>query len=322
MAPAPPPPHAAATDAPPPPVTVLMALYQGAGFLGAQLDSIAAQNQPWRLIVADDGSTDAGPAIVEDFAAAHPGRVTLTRGPGAGAAANFRALLGVVGPDVPYAALSDQDDVWRPEKLSRAVAALQALPHPAVPALYCSRVTICDRDLRPIGLSRLPQRSPSFRHALVQNLVQGNTVVLNRAALDLVGAAGPRTGPVVMHDWWLYQLVTGAGGQVIHDPTPSLAYRQHGANVVGANDGPAARLASLRRMLAGRHRDWSRANLGALDAVRPLLTPDNRRLLEDFRALTGPGPLRRLSALRRGGFYRQGALSQAALWVAAALGRV
>ena len=47
-----------------------------------------------------------------------------------------------------------------------------------------------------------------------------------------------------------------------------------------------------------------------------------RRLLDDFAALTGPGAPARLRALRRGGFHRQGHLSQAALWLAAALGRV
>lgn len=301
-------------------VTVLLALYQGAAYLSDQLESIAAQDQPWRLIVADDGSTDAGPAIVAGFAAAHPGKVTLTAGPGRGAAANFRALLALVAADAPFAALSDQDDVWQPGKLSRAVAMLRDTGEPHRPALYCSRVTICDRDLRPVGLSRMPQRPPSFRHALVQNLVQGNTVVLNRAALELVAAAA--AGPVVMHDWWLYQLVTGAGGRVIHDPWPSLLYRQHGQNVVGANDGARSRLASLQRMLAGQHREWSRLNLAALAPVRHLLTPENRETLDRFAALTGNGPLRRLSALRHGGFYLQGALSQAALWVAAALGRV
>ena len=89
-----------------------------------------------------------------------------------------------------------------------------------------------------------------------------------------------------------------------------------------ANDGAGARLASLNRMLKGRHQDWSRATLDEMRRLRDRLTPENRRLLEDFAALAGPGARARLQALRRGGFYRQGGLSQAALWLAAALGRV
>ena len=59
-----------------------------------------------------------------------------------------------------------------------------------------------------------------------------------------------------------------------------------------------------------------------MQRLKDRLTPENRRVLEDFTALTGPGVPSRLRALRRGGFYRQGHLSQAALWLAAALGRV
>ena len=305
---------------PQPKVTVLMALYQGERHLRAQLDSIAAQTADWRLVVGDDGSSDAGPQILQDFARDRPGRVELRPGPRRGAAANFMALLAGL-PEAPgHVALADQDDVWQADKLSRALAALEPCGHH--PALYCSRVEICDEALRPSGLSRLPVRPPSFRHALVQNLVQGNTAVLNPAAAALARAAAQGAGEVVMHDWWLYQVVSGAGGRVIHDPEPSLLYRQHGANVVGANDGAGARLASLKRMLQGRHRDWSRANLREMQRLRDRLTPENRRLLGDFAALAGPGAVARLRALRRGAFYRQGHLSQAALWLAAALGRV
>lgn len=305
---------------PHPPVTVLMALYQGERFLRAQLDSLAAQDVPWRLVVGDDGSTDTGPQIVQEFAREWPGRIELRAGPRRGAAANFMALLAGL-PEAPgYVALADQDDVWHTDKLSRALAALE--PCGDCPALYCSRVQICDEALRPLSLSRLSVRPPSFRHALVQNLVQGNTAVLNPAAASLACAAAQGAGRVVMHDWWLYQLVTGAGGRVVHDPWPSLLYRQHGTNVVGANDGAGARLASLSRMLKGRHQDWSHANLREMQRLRDRLTPENRCLLDDFAALTGPRALARLRALRKGGFYRQGRLSQAALWLAAALGRV
>lgn len=304
----------------PPQVTVLMALFQGARFLRPQLDSIGAQDVPWRLVVGDDGSTDAGPRMVAEFARDWPGRVELRAGPRRGAAANFLALLAGL-PEAPgFVALADQDDVWHKGKLARALAALSGSED--APALYCSRVEICDAALRPLGLSRLALCPPSFRHALVQNLVQGNTAVLNPAAAALARAAAEGAGAVAMHDWWLYQLVTGAGGRVIHDPRPSLMYRQHGANVVGANNGAGARLASLSRMLKGRHRDWSRANLREMQRLRGWLTAENRRVLDDFAALNGPGAPGRLRALRRGGFYRQGRLSQAALWAAAALGRV
>lgn len=304
-------------DATPPRVTVLMAIHQGARFLPEQLDSIAAQEGiDWRLVVSDDGSTDGGPGIVRDFAAAHPGRVARRNGPRRGAAANFRALMADAG-GAGFTALADQDDRWHAGKLARAAAALRAVPE-GVPAIWCSRVVICDASLAPRGLSRLPRAAPSFRHALVQNMVQGNTLMMNRAALALMRAADRLAGPVVMHDWWTYQIVSGAGGRVIFDARPSVDYRQHGANAVGS-DGPRAQIA---RMLRGRHAEWSRLNLAALTACAPLLTAENRALLAEFARLLNGSPAQRLAAMRRGGFHRHGAFSQAALWVAAALGRV
>ena len=302
-------------------VTVLLALYRGAAFLQAQLDSIAAQAVDWRLLVSDDDpGADAGAGIARHLARAHPGRVTLRAGPGQGAAANFMAMLAALPAEPGFIALSDQDDVWLADKLPRALATLQGAG--GRPALYCSRAAICDAALRPLGLTPAPRHPPSFRHALVQNLVQGNTAVLNPAAAALARQAAQRAGQVVLHDWWLYQLLTGAGGQVIWDPRPSVLYRQHGDNVVGANAGLRGRLASARRMLSGHHRDWSRATLHEMQRQRPLLTPEHRAVLEDFAVLCGPGAGARLRALRRGGFHRRDAPSQALLWVAAALGRV
>jgi glycosyltransferase involved in cell wall biosynthesis len=302
-------------------VTVLMALYQGERFLGAQLDSIAAQTEvDWKLVVSDDGSTDTGPQVVQDFAIKHPGQVTFRRGPGRGAAANFRDLLHHA-PSTEYTAFADQDDLWDPGKLARAMTVLSKQPLEK-PAIYCSRVSICDEKLFPLGLSHLPRRPPSFRHALVQNLVQGNTLVMNPAALALMRTADRLTGPVVMHDWWIYQTVSGAGGTVIYDPWPSLKYRQHQANVVGAHAGTLSRIASLMRMLRGQHKEWSLRNLAALSACASLLTRENQQLLEQFRDLVEGGISQRLIVMRVGGFYRQDRLSQVALWVAATLGRV
>lgn len=299
-------------------VAILMAVYQGRDHLPAQLASLAAQShRGWSLIAGDDGSTDGSAALLADFAAAQePGRVRVVTGPGQGAAANFRALLHHVPAQASHVAFCDQDDVWTAEKLATAIAALPA----DRPAIWCSRVVNCDEDLQQLSLSPMPRHPPSFRHALMQNMVQGNTLMLNRAAMALVTAANAEAGPVVMHDWWIYQLVTGAGGTVIYDPAPSVLYRQHGANLVGANDRWQARLGGLRRMLDGTYRGWSRTNLAALTASSHRLTAENRALLADFADLQKGLPTR-IAAVRRGGFFRQGRVSQLALWLAVLLGR-
>lgn len=303
--------------------TILLATHRGAAYLPAQLDSIAGQDgADWRLIASDDGSDDATPAILSGFAAAHPGRVRIVAGPERGSTANFRHLLSVTAEDDGALALCDQDDVWLAHKLARALAALEQAP-PDRPALYCGRCRVVDAGLREIGLTPLPRRPLSFANALVQNVAGGNTMVLNRAAAALVRAANAEAGEVPVHDWWIYQLVTGAGGQVIFDDRPAILYRQHSGNAIGAGTGPGARLRGLGRMWRGDYARWHRLSAAALTASAHRLTAANRTRLDDFAAaLLAPGPAARLRLLRRAGVYRQGRLATAAFWAGALAGLV
>ncbi len=302
---------------------LLLGLFEGAAHLREQLESIAAQSHAdWSLIVSDDGSRDGGAEILRAFARRHPGReITLVEGPRMGFARNYLHLLRLAGAKVPYAALSDQDDVWLPEKLAAGVAALSCIA-PDMPALYCSRTLVCDGDLAPLRPSPLWRRPPGFRNALVQNIAAGNTIMLNRAALDLAQEAAGRVRRLVAHDWWLYQLITGAGGMVIHDPQPRLFYRQHAGNQIGANDSWRARALRLRQLLDGRFSTWNRVNLIALGDCADLLNDENRLMLEEWRALRRRSAPGRMAGLQRLGLYRQTRAGNAALHLAALLGRI
>ena len=308
---------------PGPRVTILLALYNGGVALAEQLASLAHQTHAnWRLIVSDDGSQDTGLATLARFASGHAApRVRLMMGPARGSAWNFRHMIGALTDRSGHVAFCDQDDVWLPDKLARAVAALARCPADH-PALYCSRTVICDAALSGQRPSRLLRRPPAFRNALVQNIAGGNTIVLNPAAARLARQAHRDAGPVVEHDWWLYQIVTGAGGTVVFDPAPSVLYRQHGGNQIGANDSLRAAARRLHMVLAGRFRGWNSINIRALEATMHHLTPENRALLAQFAALRlAPLPLR-LLMLARSGLFRQGLGGQAGLWMAAILGRL
>lgn len=306
-----------------PDVTILLGLYNGARFLREQLASHAAQvGVRWRILAADDGSTDATRAILAAFAAEDPARrVGLIEGPGLGPAPNFLRLLTAADPEAPYAALSDQDDVWLPGKLARATAALHGLPS-ELPALYCGRTITCDARLRRLGLSPHFRLAPSFRNALVQNIAGGNTMVLNRAALRLARAAAAEAGEVVMHDWWLYQLVTGAGGLVLYDSEPMVLYRQHGSNLIGANASLAARVKRARLVAGGLLHRWNETNVAALTASAHRLTPANRALLAAFAEAKRAPFRQRLGGLARLGLYRQTRGGRLSYWAAAAAGLI
>lgn len=314
---------------PGPSVTILMATYNGAAHLDAQLHSIAGQTHAnWTLVVSDDGSTDRTRAILAAFAAGRPAaRVEVHDGPALKgrssqaparearelATENFLSLISQRARTGDYFAFSDQDDLWEPDKLERAVRWLQDGPQD-LPALYCSRTRLMDEQGRDVGLSPRFERSPSFRNALVQSLAGGNTIVMNRAARDLVAAAGVVS--VVAHDWWIYILVAGCNGRIRYDPHPSVRYRQHSANLVGSNRGLNALVARARLVWDGGWARWTDRHLEALEKVAHLLTPDNRVLLVRFSELRRGRLADRWRLLSELGLYRQTTMGKLSLLLA------
>lgn len=303
-------------------VVILLALFNGAATLIDQLNSIAKQNHKnWSLIVSDDGSSDDWLALMNSFATQHAGKTWLVKGPQKGSTQNFLELIRLAGPLVPYAALCDQDDAWLPPKLSRALFKLKDIPA-GTPALYVSPTFICDRDLTPLRRSKSFRRTPGFANALVQSIGGGNTMVLNRAALDLVQETARHAQHVPAHDWWIYQIVSAAGGVVCYDQMPLVLYRQHAGNQVGANDTVLASLVRLTKLLHGRFRQWNAANLAALEASNHWLTPEARETLAQFRKARAGTLPKRLSAARKAGLFRQTLRGQIALWCAVLLKRL
>lgn len=302
-------------------VAILMCTKNGAAFLGDQLQSIADQtHENWTLIASDDGSTDETRAILGRFIEAHHLKAAVRSGPGKGVRENFLSLATDPAIDADYFAFSDQDDVWHRDKLRRALTWLAAVPDD-VPALYCGRTELMSTDGRSYGFSPLFNRPPSFQNAIVQNLGGGNTMVFNRAAKKIVETAS--TFEVVLHDWWLYQLVSAVGGMIHYDPQPTVKYRQHLDNLIGSNQGSYARFARLHMMLSGRFRDWNNTNIAALRRVPHHLMPSkNREVLELFeKARFGSLP-NRLAYLKRSGVYRQTVLGNLGLIAAVILRKI
>ena len=284
-----------------PRVAIVLATFNGAPFLPAQLDSFVRQTAEWVLYWRDDGSTDGTVAVMEAFAAgAGAGRcVRVAEPPGrVGPTDNFMALLRAAGR-VDAVAFADQDDVWLPNKLALGASALAA--H-AGPALYCSRQVLVDAALRPLGESG-PLRAPPFPAALTQNVATGCTVMLNAAAAALVARSRPPSSS--LHDWGSYLVVAAHGGQLLADQTPTVLYRQHPANLVGA---PGS---MRRRALAALARgpdvfmNVLRAHVAALRAQPELVSPAAADMLEVIHRGLHGGARERLAALRLPGMRRQ-----------------
>lgn len=262
------------------PVAILLSLYNGATYLSEQLASLEGQTHTnWVLYWRDDGSTDTTLTLMQRFSQKLGTRcilVTPHNGRHLGVTASYSKLLAAVPPHVPVA-FCDQDDVWLPDKLARGLKALAALPATHA-ALYCARQTLTDKNLTPLGLSpRLPA-STSFLAALTQNIATGCTIMLSPAACDLLKKAMPAS-PHILHDWWAYLLVAGAGGNILTDNHPVLLYRQHGQNAVGAPARFLQRAMGALRRGPSLFMDIFRANTLYLLNRQTLLTPENQESL-------------------------------------------
>lgn len=232
--------------------------------------------------------------------------------------ANFLSLACNAEIQANYYAFCDQDDIWETDKLQRALDWLQTVQD-GVPALYCARTRLVDAENREIGLSPLAVRPLCFVHALTQNPASGNTMVFNHAACALLRQAGANV-EVVAHDWWLYLLVTGAGGAVFYDPVPSLRYRQHGGNLVGMKRNWLARLLrlrTLREVWQGNFRQGNDRHIRALQQGHVTLTPQNRLMLDNFVRARSRWLLPRLWGLWQVGVYREPLWSHVGLIAAA-----
>ncbi|MBL4750109.1 MAG: glycosyltransferase family 2 protein [Amylibacter sp.] len=304
-------------------VIILLALYNGAKNIEAQLQSIARQtHKEWSLIVSDDGSVDQGPEIVRQFCKAHPDKkITLMEGPKSGFVANFLALLSVANPNAPFIALSDQDDIWLEGKIERAITMLRKLPEDT-PALYCSRTCIWNEHLEASSLSTLFPKPPSFQNALVQNIASGNTMVFNNTTLEMLQAASPTSADTACHDWWIYQMVSGAGGAVIYDTAAFIKYRQHSENLIGANNTTRASLSRVGMMMKGYFKSWNTRNIATLQANDKWLTPESRAVLAQFVVARNTWLLPRIIGIYKSGINRQTLKGNIGLILAVLMGKI
>lgn len=318
------------------PIYVLLATYNGSAFIAEQLDSLLAQSEPgWHLLVRDDASTDRTPEIVEAYAA-KDARITVLPGSGAnqGTVANFDCLLRTAcAQGATYVMLMDQDDVWFADKIARQAALMRAEEDrlgPGVPILVHSDLELIDRDGRTIHPSFMSfqhirdEPSAPLRTLLVQNYVTGCTVLVNRPLLD---AALPIPPAAMVHDWWL-ALVAAASGKISCDPTPTVRYRQHGGNQIGAKGwrrGVASVWQGLQLSRTGRG-NFARS-LAQASALKARLeragvaAHAHRELLAAYCALFDRPRSRceRINGLRALGLRRQWAVRQWLLYLHACL---
>ena len=234
----------------------MLAAYNGESFIIEQLQSILIQTfKPYKILINIDQSSDKTDSIVREFAKINPEIQILNSNKRFGSAAsNFIHLLKNTDlTEVEYIALADQDDIWKEDKLEKAIQKLKQGYEG-----YSSNVeAFWDDGQKKTIIKNQPQLE--FDH-LFESAGPGCTFVMTqRLALSLqeflkIGQFNQLDN---YHDWLIYAYARSKGFKWYVDSYPSVEYRQHTTNVFGANVGIKAFISRMHRVLNGEGFDFA-----------------------------------------------------------------
>jgi glycosyltransferase involved in cell wall biosynthesis len=314
------------------PLYILLGTYNGAKYIEKQIESIQNQNmREWILLVRDDGSKDNTVELVTRFRK-EDGRIRLIsdKRDNLGATRNYATLMTIArdeGAKVVF--FSDQDDVWLPNKLALQLKRMHDIENvfgANTPILVHSDLTVVDENLQTLADSFMACRHMSHEEQvplsilLTQNYITGCAAGINRS---LLGLALPIPEPALMYDWWI-SLCAAAFGKIGFIKTPTLLYRQHNDNRVGAKEFRGMlnplRTNPLENWKIGRH-----IFLGSIDQAKQLSeriannsTSPNagaEKLCLGYTSCLSLSRLKRLILARHLGIRRQGVIRQAIFYL-------
>ncbi len=209
-----------------PKVVILLATFNGSRNLEEQLTSLKNQNGVTiQVMVNDDGSTDETLDILSHWQA--QGLITsLSTSERIGPTASFLKLLRN-SEGAPLVAFCDQDDVWDLEKILK-LSNIMDYSQPC--AIFSRRHFIDARGNLKFNKVEALNVEPSFLNAIVENIIPGNTVMLNSHAVEIINSTVQ--DKVIHYDWWIYLLVSAFGVCKLV-PERLICYRIHDRNFIG-----------------------------------------------------------------------------------------
>lgn len=220
-------------------ISIAMCTYNGEAYLSDQLVSIANQTYPSdELVICDDGSTDSTLQILDQFSKEAPFPVRVYRNEQRlGSTKNFEKAISLCKGDFIF--LSDQDDVWMPQKVNRLLQALRNNPDAGY---VFSDALIVDEMLRPTGRT-VWQASRLFTGSQRRQFQEGKQADILLRYNVVTGAAmafRARLKSIVLpipdesiHDEWIALLASSAGLYGVPIEEPLIQYRRHPGQLIG-----------------------------------------------------------------------------------------
>ena len=220
-------------------IAILMAVYNGEKYIGQQIESILSQTcQEWELFIHDDGSTDRTIEAINEYQSRYPEKIHLIEGKSTGGAKyNFFYLFNQV--EASHYMTCDQDDVWLENKIELTYNRMLELEKSAIdkPCLVYTELRVVDAGLNTISETMSEYQSldchkQSISQFILQNSVTGCTMMVNRKLRDMLIELTD-IDKTIMHDWWA-ALIAAQFGRTAFIDEPTILYRQHGDNTLGA----------------------------------------------------------------------------------------
>lgn len=216
-------------------ISVVMATYNGEKYIAKQIDSIMNQSvKPDEVIIYDDCSNDNTWNILNIYKEKHPDILCIYQNrENIGFGANFWNAIHFATGDFIF--LSDQDDMWYPDKIEKISEVL--IDNPQIMSLSTAYELVNEqgdvyRDIRNVTFKNNGKlKSISCKNFMIHPKYPGMTMAIRRNLLYKMPLTLPENIP---HDWFLNQYASMDGAMYLFDRILTQ-YRQHKANVVGSS---------------------------------------------------------------------------------------
>lgn len=296
-------------------ILILMATYNGQKYVSAMIESIINQDyENWELIISDDKSTDNTVQIIKDFEDRMPEKITVhTSNRKFGSAQKHFMYLLSTFHDAPYLMFCDQDDVWHKDKITKTYQKMkETQKQPTTPTLVHTDLRVVDENLQCINpsfmnYSALDGGRMELNHLLVQNVVTGCTLMINKALADLAVSNIPESG-MLMHDWWLALLASSFGDAAFLNEA-TIDYRQHGDNTVGAKNTKS--ISYIMQKMGDRSAAQSIKDTFDQACLLESCFGDRmensvRRVIHQYASISNETAFKRRTSIMQGGYLKKG----------------
>lgn len=299
-------------------VAICMAVYNGQNYLEDQLESIVKQTYSnWILFIRDDGSNDNSLSIINEYIRNYPEKIIFINkkeSDKGGPKENFANILSWVNKNYNfnYFMFADQDDYWLETKVENSINTIKSTErYYDGPILLHTDLKVVDNRLNVIEESFFKYRAldpnkKDIKHLLVQNNITGCTMCWNSSLNQLIDLSDES---IAMHDWWI-GLIASCFGRIVCYEKPTILYRQHGQNVVGATQVNSVKFV-ISRLFGNAHvKETLKLSIDQSDAFLEKfgqkLSPEIKSDVSRFSSIKNENKINRVNTIIKHGYLKQG----------------